>query len=92
MSLFTASSISPVKRIVSKQSITVAPASEARLFFQMTVIRGDPVYIRRGSTVEREGGLMLVGAGAAFRDDQWKGDISVISDGTTLITGEIGYD
>ena len=91
MSLFPAEKVEAVKKTVGQQSVLLAPASDDRVFVQITLVKGSPVWLRRGSTATLEEGLYFLGVGSVFRCEDWLGDISCISEGQTLITGEIGY-
>jgi len=91
MSLFIAERIEQIDKTVKGTSITLAPASEDRIFFEITIAQGHPVWITRCDSATKGKGILLVGTGASFRCTDWLGAISAISEGQTRITGEIGY-
>jgi len=91
MSLFIAESIEQIDVNVENSSVVIAPASEDRVFFEITLAQGSAVWVTRSDSANRRKGIFLVGIGASFRITDWLGAISAISEGSTRITGEIGY-
>lgn len=90
MSLFIAESVEQFDEIVSEAKV-VSPANESRLFVEITLAQGAPIWICRSDSAAKGKGILLVGTGSSFRCDDWLGAISAISEGETRITGEIGY-
>ncbi len=91
MSLFIAERIEQIDVSVGNLSVILAPASEDRIFLEITLAKGSAVWVTRSNSASKEKGILLVGIGASFRVTDWLGAISAISEGTTRITGEIGY-
>ena len=90
MSLFQASTTEGFSFAIGESTV-ISPANESRLFLELTVVAGSNCWVRRSSLVEKGKGIFLTGVGSSFRCDDWRGDISVISEGQTIISGEIGY-
>ena len=91
MSLFIAERIEQIDVNVGGSSVVLAAEKDSRVFFEITLAQGNPVWVTRSDSAAKGKGILLVGIGASFRITDWLGAISAISEGTTRITGEIGY-
>ncbi|MBP0008050.1 hypothetical protein [Roseofilum sp. Belize Diploria] len=88
--LFIAEAIEDFDKIITNQKV-LCPANENRLFVEITLVQGSPIWVSRSESAASGKGILLVGIGSYYRCDNWLGAISVISERQTRISGEIGY-
>lgn len=89
--LFVAERIESFSFSVGTQSKTICPESELRYFIDIVLISGSPIWICRSHTAGYNKGVFMTGVGSSYSIDNWFGAISCLSEGSTVISGEIGY-